>query len=443
MFIHTPFKLLMLFILFTFQGPVLYFNTNELRRERKKIVDAAREVHDKAEKENRNMTSEEDAKYNELMEKQAEFHARIERAEKQEALEKTLAAGIDPGVQPETPSAPGVTAAGKNRIQVADRRRATPEFTNAFQKLLGGRSLSQEDKQILNALQADNDEAGGYTVVPEQFVNMLIKAIDDVLYIRQRATILPVDKADSLGVPSLDADPEDGTWSGEIVSADPDTQMDFGKRILTPNLCSKLVKISKKLVRVSAFNIVDLVISRLAYKFGVTMEKAYLTGTGAGQPLGVFTASANGIPTSRDVSTDNTSSAMTFDGLMNAKYSIKAGYWNNADWIFHRDGVKQVAKLKDGEGQYMWRDSVRAGEPDLLMGRPVLMSEYAPNTFTTGLYVGILGDFSYYWIADAMNMAVQVLLELYSETHQNGYIARYEGDGMPVLGEAFARVKLG
>jgi len=413
-------------------------NTNELRRERKKVVDLAREVHDKAEKENRNMTAEEDAKYNDLMDKQAEYQTRIERAEKQEALDKTLAAGIDPDAQPETPA-----ATIKNRLQVADRRRATPEFTNAFQKLLAGRSLGADDRQILNALQADNDEAGGYTVVPETFVNMLIKAIDDVLYIRQRATVLPVEKADSLGAPSLDADPEDGTWSGEIVTVDEDTAMDFGKRTLTPTLCSKLVKISKKLVRISSLNIVDLVISRLAYKFGVTMEKAYLTGTGAGHPLGVFTASANGIPTGRDVSTDNTTTAMTFDGLTNAKYSLKAGYWRNADWIFHRDGVKQIAKLKDGEGQYMWRESVRAGEPDTLMGRPVLMSEYAPNTFTTGLYVGILGDFSYYWIADAMDLSVQVLLELYAATHQNGYIARYEGDGMPVLGEAFARVKLG
>ena len=162
-------------------------NTNELRRERKKVVDLAREVHDKAEKENRNITAEEDAKYNDLMDKQAEYQTRIERAEKQEALDKTLAAGIDPDAQPETPA-----ATIKNRLQVADRRRATPEFTNAFQKLLAGRSLGADDRQILNALQADNDEAGGYTVVPETFVNMLIKAIDDVLYIRQRATVLPV-----------------------------------------------------------------------------------------------------------------------------------------------------------------------------------------------------------------------------------------------------------
>ena len=71
-----------------------------------------------------------------------------------------------------------------------------------------------------------------------------------------------------------------------------------------------------------------------------------------------------------------------------------------------------------------------------------MMSEFAPNTLTTGLYVGLLGDFSNYWIADAMDMQVQVLKELYAETNQTGYIGRLETDGMPVLAEAFARVTL-
>ena len=131
------------------------------------------------------------------------------------------------------------------------------------------------------------------------------------------------------------------------------------------------------------------------------------------------------------------------DGLLNAKYSLKGQYWNRADWIFHRDAMKQISKLKDGEGQYLWRESVRDGEPDRLLGRPIMMSEYAPNTFTTGLYVGILGDFSNYWIADAVDMQVQVLKELYAETNQTGYIGRLSTDGMPILAESFARVKLG
>jgi HK97 family phage major capsid protein len=57
------------------------------------------------------------------------------------------------------------------------------------------------------------------------------------------------------------------------------------------------------------------------------------------------------------------------------------------------------------------------------------------------LYVGMLGDFSYYWIADADTFAVQRLMELYALTNQVGLIGRLETDGMPVLEEAFARLK--
>jgi HK97 family phage major capsid protein len=184
------------------------------------------------------------------------------------------------------------------------------------------------------------------------------------------------------------------------------------------------------------------VLDRLAYKFAVTQEKAFLTGSGAGRPLGVFTASPNGISTGRDVSTGNTTTAIGFDGLIEAKFTLKGQYWPRARWFFHRDAVKQVTKLKDGDGQYIWRQSVRDGEPDTLLGLPMTISEWAPNTFTTGLSVGLLGDFQHYWIADALSMQVQRLNELYAETNQVGFIGRLETDGAPVLEEAFVRVTL-
>lgn len=167
-----------------------------------------------------------------------------------------------------------------------------------------------------------------------------------------------------------------------------------------------------------------------------------MTGNGANQALGVFTASNDGISTARDVSTGNTNTAITYDGLKEAKYFMKAGYWPRLRWVFHRDAVKMLAKIKDGEGRYMWQDSVRVGEPDILLGFPVHMSEYAPNTFANGLYVGILGDFGKYWIADSLAMEIQVLAELYARTNQVDYIARLENDAMPVLEEAFVRVTL-
>jgi HK97 family phage major capsid protein len=55
----------------------------------------------------------------------------------------------------------------------------------------------------------------------------------------------------------------------------------------------------------------------------------------------------------------------------------------------------------------------------------------------------MLGDFSNYSIADAINtLEIQVLQELYAETNQVGLISRMDVDGMPTLAEAFVRIKL-
>ena len=65
---------------------------------------------------------------------------------------------------------------------------------------------------------------------------------------------------------------------------------------------------------------------RLGYKFAITHEKNFLTGTGQNQPLGVFTASNYGISTSRDVATGNSATAIAMNGLINAKCALKAAY---------------------------------------------------------------------------------------------------------------------
>ena len=214
------------------------------------------------------------------------------------------------------------------------------------------------------------------------------------------------------------------------------------KRTWKPNPIAKRVLISNKLLRTSPIDVEAYMRDRLAYKFGITQEKAFLTGDGVAKPLGVFTASADGISTARDVSTGNSTTAIGADGLIEAKYKIKGAYWSKLNWVFHRDALKQISKLKDGEGTYIWRLALTASEPDTLLGSPVRMSEYAPNTFTTGLYVGIVGDFSKYYIADALDMQLQRLTELYAESNKIGLIGRMETDGLPVLEEAFARVTL-
>lgn len=434
----------------------------ELREKRARIVTQMREITDKAQKEKRDMIPEELQQHDKLFNEQDALGKNIQAEERQAELEREQAehdAQRQQLQQRQQRNGSSDAAAVEKRAQLFSSlgielpRGWTDERDQSAMKafrgylrngtILGDGSAELRALQEMRAgLQAGDDLAGGFTVAPMQFVAQLIQNVDNQVFVRQKATKFRVTSAASMGAPSLDGDVDDADWTSEIKTGSDDTGLKFGRRELYPRPLAKRVKVSKRLLRISALPVDQIVMQRLAYKFGVTQEKAYMTGDGANKPLGVFTASPDGIPTSRDVSTGNTTTAPTFDGLMEAKYSVKGQYWSRGEWLFHRDALKLLAKVKDSTGNYIWQQSVQAGQPDKILNSPISMSEYVPNTFTTGLYVGIFGDFSNYWIADALDMQVQRLTELYAETNQDGFIGRLESDGMPVLAEAFARVKL-
>jgi HK97 family phage major capsid protein len=199
--------------------------------------------------------------------------------------------------------------------------------------------------------------------------------------------------------------------------------------------------VSKKLRR-ARVNIDEIVRSSLAYKIAQPIENAFFTGSGVNQALGCMTASDMGISTGRDVSTGNTTTAIKADNLIEVKYNLKPQYRKNARWFFHRDAIKKIRLLKDGDGTYLWKSSISSDRPDTILEMPFTESEYMPNTFTSGQYVGILGNFDFYWWAVALRMEIQVVDQLYAETNQDLFIVRSEIDGQPMLESAFVRVQL-
>ncbi len=451
----------------------------ELREQRGQKIADARKILDLATTENRELTADESAKSDALLDEADKIKGTIEerekaedRARRLEDAEKELRESgrrnpSNPNPRPGENAGGGRNGGGSGgreepgesremswrvaggetrRIPIDLERRGSRAYRDAFARYLVNGSTQGLDLRDVNRdreerdLQADSDPDGGYTLAPTQMVGRLLQAVDDAVVMRQFATVLQLRGAQNLGVPTLDTDVSDSDWTTEIQTGSKDTAMKFGKRELNPTPLAKRILISRKLLRNSAIGIESLVQQRLAFKFGVTEEKAFLTGTGANQPLGVFVASSNGISTGRDVQTGSATD-WTADGLIDVKFTLKPQYWANARWLMHRDGLKRVRKLKDSTNQYLWQPGLTAGEPDRILDIPYTLSEFAPNTFTSGKYVAVLGDLRFYWIAEALSLEVQRLNELYAETNQVGYIGRLEVDGMPVLEEAFVRAK--
>lgn len=438
----------------------------ELREKRMKATADARAIMDTAAKEKRELTDAEtgqvDAAFAEVdrlkkdIEKLEQSEARQARLTQEEReLQESAGRRTNPG-NPGRDADPAAPPSGGNRDANEDytfefrrrgakpvtvryragspeHRRHTPAYRAAFRD-----ALAYEAR----ALQSDLDTAGGFLVAPEEFVAELLQDVDDEVMIRGMARKFTTN-AQSIGMPRRTAKMASFAWGQELSAPTADTALKFGKRNLTPHYMTGEIVVSRDLLRSGLMDVEAIVRSEIARDAGELEERAFISGSGAGQPLGLFTVSDDGLTTARDVSTGNTATSITVDGLISAKFALKQSYRSRAQWMFHRDAVAMIRKLKDGNGQYLWQPSVVAGEPDRILNIPSRESEWVPNTFTSGLYAGIIGDFSNYWIVDAMEMGMQVLNETYARTNQNGYIVRRKVDGAPTIAEAFARVKLG
>lgn len=284
---------------------------------------------------------------------------------------------------------------------------------------------------------------GGAAIAPQQFVNELIKEVEKDTALYKIVRKMPVTGAGSLGVPYEKADASDASWTAEIPDNDiaSDTTWEFGKRELSPSDLVKQILFTKKLLACSALPIEQLTREKIAEKLAAAFESGIISGDGSGKPLGVFTASNDGIPTSRDVAAINATEIVA-DDLINMKMNLRPAYRKNAKWVMSTAALTQVMKLKDKNGQYLWTPSLRDGEPDRVLGLPVIESEFAPSTIAANQYTVVLGDFDYYWFAYWKGIELQVLTEKFAGKNQIGVLGHTLADGMPVLPAAFTRLKM-
>lgn len=341
---------------------------------------------------------------------------------------------------------------GESAVQFATRQRRSKQeyFDGVFEYLKHGKAGLYNAR----AVQADDDIVGGYLVLPEKMADKILKKVDNDLVFQRLATTVEIPDAQSLGVPSLDTDPDDAEWTTEIASIPQDSAMRMGKRQLTPAPLRKRMLVSEKFLRM-AMNASfwsndepaagnaggeNLILNRLAYKIAVPREKGFMTGNGVGKPLGIFVASSRGIPTSRDFSSGSTT-GITYAGLLRVKFALKAQYQRKAVWLWHRDAMEKIMGLVDDNHRPLLNFSTLPDVPTTLLQHAVHQSEYVPNTFTDQSYIGMLGDPEYYMIANSQQVTVKKAEELYAETAQVGFFVSCESDGMPVLDEAWSRVK--
>jgi len=415
-------------------------DTRELRQKRAKVIADARAIANKAEEEKRTLSPEEREQFDRAWKEQGKLKDEIDDVERRNDLEREEAKlKLSQDDEDRKKKADDEDDEEKRKLHP----RATEEYRRAFNRYITALNRPSLETEEFRDLQSDDPRAAGYLVVPEEMAQEILKDLNNVLVIRALATKKTVRRAQSLGIRKRSARASTFQWSAEIqdTSGHKDTSLRYGKKVLTPHYLSGEIDVSMDLLRV-AENPDQEFRAELLYDAGVIQETAFMEGTGDEKPLGLFVASDDGISTSRDV-TSTASADFKADDWISLKYTLKQQYRGpSLRIIIHRDTVARVAKLKDGMGQYLWQPGLKVGEPDAIRGVQVIESEYAPSTYSSGAYVAVIGDLRWYYVADALDIEIRRLDELLARTNQVAYICRLKTDAMPVLEEAFARLKL-
>lgn len=255
-------------------------------------------------------------------------------------------------------------------------------------------ALIEGDKQKLQVLVEGTGSRGGY-LVPEDFANMIVEDIRDLVVMRQIADVMTT-TSDTLHLPNLASRPK-ATFRSEGAVKSTST-VDFGETVFTPYSLAVIVPLSNELVADASLgvngSIVNLVAQFMTRSLAEREETAFWVGDGSGQPTGVDNY------TLRTVAAGLTDASRA-DAIKQAYFRTPQGYRSRAVWAMNSATMERVSTLKDSNGNYLLQ---RLGDnPNFsLAGRPV----FEVNDLAGGK--AFFGDFSYYKIVDREGISVRI-----------------------------------
>ena len=385
----------------------------EMREKRAKLWEDTKAFLDSRRNENDLLSAEDTATYEKMEADVLSLGKEIERLERQAALDLELS----------KPTTAAITNKPNQYDGAEKTGRASDEYKAAFWKVM----KNKNSYEIQNALQVGTDSEGGY-LVPDEFERTLIEALQEENIFRQLANVIMTSSGDKK-IPVVAAKGS-ASWVDEE-GVIPESDDVFGQVSIGAYKLATMIKVSEELLNDSVFNLEQYIAKEFAKRIGSKEEEAFFVGDGTGKPTGIFNATGGG---GVGVTTAS-ASAITMDELMDLFYSLKSPYRKNAVFITNDATIKNIRKLKDGNGQYLWQPSLTAGQPDTLLNRPLKTSAYVPVIGSAAKTIAF-GDFSYYWVADRQGRAFQRLNELYAVTGQVGFKATQRVDGKLILAEA-------
>ena len=390
---------------------------NELRAKRNKTWEAAKAFLETHAGEKGILSAEDDATYSKMEKEIEDYGKEIQRLERQQQIEAEL-------------SKPASTPIVNTPTGASDEKkgRASDEYKKAVLD-----ALRSNFRKVSNVLSEGVDANGGY-LVPVEYDKRLIDVLTEENVMRKLGTNITTSgehKINIAGTKPAAAWIEEG---GNLTFGD----ATFDQIILDAHKLHVAIKVTEELLYDNAFNLEGYIIDQFGKALANAEEDAFLNGTGVGQPLGLLSDEGG----AQIGVTAASGTKITADEVIDLVYSLKRPYRKNAKFLTNDQTLAAIRKLKDQTGQFLWQPSYQAGEPDRILGYPVVTSPYFP-VMDKGIPAMAFGDYKYYNIGDRGTRSFAELKELFAGNGMVGFVAKERVDGKLVLPEAVKLLKMG
>lgn len=274
------------------------------------------------------------------------------------------------------------------------------EGLDAERKALADFARSGDDSGFKStSMSVGSDPAGGYFVQPVRSSTMT-QRLQDLSPMRRLARVETVTAGDVWEEP-LDLNESGAIWVTEKQKRPATETPDFGMLSVPINEIYALQTVTQRLLDDAAFDLGTWLDGKINDKFGRSEGLAFVTGDGIKKPKGLVTYATAPEP---DLTRpwgefqhviSGAASALgsaAADNLRSLVWALRAPYRPGASWLMNSNTAGLLDKLKDDEGNYLWRTGMTAGAASSLLGYPVEIDEGMPDVGADALPIAF-GNF--------------------------------------------------
>ena len=265
---------------------------------------------------------------------------------------------------------------------------------------------------IQAALSVGSDTNGGY-LAPVEWDRQISKAQVVTSPMRRLAKVVTT----SVGAFSTlweSGNPGSG-WVGETAARPETTTPTFSPIKFEAGEIFANPAATQRILDDAAIDIGEWLVDVLRVEFNRQENLAFLSGDSVNKPAGLLTFVTGGANDGAHPGGNLTvvEQAIAVDALIDFMYGLGAPYRQNATWLMSSLTAAALTRLKDADGNLIWRESLIVGQPATLLGRPVEIDEGMPGPDAGNLAIAF-GDFNAGYLVNDRTSSLRLLRDPYT-----------------------------